>query len=454
MSKRAKNEGSIYQRKSDKRWVVQYHMPGKDKPIIKYCKTESEAVAKLKELVVADSTKTYIENSKITISEWLAYWMPEYIQGEVSENWYARKLDLIRVHIDPEIGHLQMQKATATDIKNFYRKLASSGNKNKVKNEAGERVVTIGLAPGSIKHIHNILKPAFRKAVEEDIIGFKENPMDKVKPPRIVRTRKPKTLDEEGIAKYLAALSGQRLYAAYVLDLCTGIRRGELLGVHRTDFNRTTRVLSLERQIIRVRQPEGGSSLEYGLLKTEKSERSLILPWFAVDVLDEHLARQEEEKRLAGPAYQDEGLIFCTALGKKLDTRRLYELHCRALKKAGLEHMAFHDLRHTFATLMLERGEDIKTIQELLGHADVSTSANTYTHVLKKLKAASADRMDGVMADAMKIAAAKSEEPDFEEAKTDSPRLRLVVDNSLTNTPDRVAANLKNRTNCQNKLSK
>jgi len=211
-----------------------------------------------------------------------------------------------------------------------------------------------------------------------------------------------------------------------------------------------TRVLSLERQVNRVRHSEVGSSLEYGPLKTEKSERSLILPWFAVDALNEHFARQDEEKCLAGSAYQDEGLIFCTALGKKLDTRRLYELHCRALKNAGLEHMAFHDLRHTFATLMLERGEDIKTIQELLGHADVSTSANTYTHVLKKLKAASADKMDRVMADAMKIATTKSGDILFEEVETDISRLKLVVNNSVNKAPEKVTAN----TIVKNKLSK
>ena len=99
---------------------------------------------------------------------------------------------------------------------------------------------------------------------------------------------------------------------------------------------------------------------------------------------------------------------------------------------------------------MLEKGEDIKTIQELLGHADISTSANTYVHVLKKFKAASADRMDGVMADVMKIATTKSEEP---EVKTATSRLRLVVNNGLTKANDKTAANLKKRSNCQNKLS-
>ncbi len=100
---------------------------------------------------------------------------------------------------------------------------------------------------------------------------------------------------------------------------------------------------------------------------------------------------------MAGSAYHDEGLIFCTALGKKLDTRRLYELYCRALKRANIEHTAFHNLRHTVATLLLKKGENIKTIQELLRHADISTTLNTYSHVLDEMKAASAERLDGII---------------------------------------------------------
>ena len=99
----------------------------------------------------------------------------------------------------------------------------------------------------------------------------------------------------------------------------------------------------------------------------------------------------------AGSAYQNDDLIFCTAIGKKLDTRRLYELHCRDLKGAGIEHTAFHNLRHTVATLLLAKGENVKSIQDLLGHADINTTLNTYSHVLLGMKAATAERMDGII---------------------------------------------------------
>ena len=397
MKRRANNEGSIYQRKSDGRWVVHFPMKGRSKPIVVYCRTEQEAVGKLHELIVAYKTGTYVDPNDITVSEWLKKWMPIYVQDEISVNFYARKLDLIRLHIDPGIGHVQLQKLLSSDIKLFYKKLLKTGKKVKIKDEDGnQKVVLSGLAPQTVKHIHNILKPALRQAVEEGIIS--KNPIDKVKPPKVEKTRKARTLMEEELGRYLTELSHRRLYAAFVLELCTGLRRGELLGLKWSDINFDTRILSVGRQVLRVQNvDEPGSSLQYGDLKTESSVRSIVLPLCAITELQAYKIRQEEEKQLAGPAYMDEGLVFCTALGKKLDTRRLYEIHCRALKSAGIEHTAFHNLRHTVATLLLEKGENIKTIQELMGHADVSTTLNTYSHVLDRMKAASAEMLNGII---------------------------------------------------------
>jgi len=395
--RRDNGEGSIYQRQSDGRWVVQYPMPGHVKRIYKYCKSKQEALDVHKELVAADITKTYIGRNNIKLSEWLDYWMRVYIEGNVSTNWYARKKDMIRIHINPELGQRVMQKITPLEIKEFYKKLAKSGNKNICKNEAF-KMVGDELSPQSIKHIHNILKPAFYRAVDDGIIGHRENPMTRINPPKVVKKRKPQTLAEEDIAKYLEPLSRHRLYAAYVLELSSGLRRGELLGLYRTDLDIETGVLTVNTQLQRIKKEEGGSSLEITeVLKTDGSARSIVLPPCVLNEIELHIGRQEEEKRKAGSLYHDEGLLFCGLLGNRLDTRRLYELHCKALEKAELEHIRFHDLRHTFATLMLEKGENIKTIQELLGHKDITTTLNMYTHVLSKMKAASARKMESVM---------------------------------------------------------
>lgn len=404
MKRRANNEGSIYQRKSDKRWVVQFPMPGRPKPIVAYCKSEQEAVEKLHELVTAYKTGTYVDPNDITLGEWLQRWMSVYMEGEISNNWYARKLDLIRLHIEPyDISQTALQKLIPADIKLHYKKLLKTGKKVKVKDEKGNvQVHLTGLAPQTVKHIHNILKPALQQAVYEGLIV--KNPIDKVKAPKVTKTREPRILTEDELEKYLDELLHHRLYAAFVLELCTGLRRGELLGLKWTDIDiytqddKTLAVVTIQRQVLRVRNiDKPGSSLQYSGLKTKSSFRSIVLPLCAITELQAHKQRQEQEKRLAGASYNDEGLVFCTALGKKLDIRRLYEIHCRALERAGIKHTAFHNLRHTVATLLLEKGESIKTIQDLLGHADASTSLNIYSHVLNRMKAASAERLDGII---------------------------------------------------------
>jgi len=340
-------------------------MPGCDKPICKYCKSQAEAVKKLKELYVAEKTNTFIKPIKMTLGEWLDYWMESYVLGEVSPTWYARKHDIIRLHIKPGLGDIRLQKVTPLKVQQFYKRISSSGKqvtgKNVAKNES------TGLSNGSIRHIHNILKLAFDRAVEDGLLGYNDNPMLKVKPPKVVKEKKARPLNEAALTRYLVALQGERLYAAIILDLCSGLKRGELIALHRTDLNRDTRVLTVQRKISKVKNKNGSNSLEYSYLKTE---RSVVLPVFAINALDEHIVCQDKEKQLTRSAYQDEGLIFCTAFGQKLDPRSLYEIHCRALRKAGLDKSSFNDLRYTFETLLHEKGEDLNTIQEMLGQAN------------------------------------------------------------------------------------
>lgn len=423
MKRRANNEGSMWQRKSDGRWVVQYPMPNQPKPVVKYCKSQEEAVTKLHALAVAAKTDTYVPLTNLTLTQYLRDWMIDNIEGNVTTNWYARKINMIEVHIDPDIGQKAIQKITTKDIKEFYKKLAKSGNKSKHPKRDGDNVVESGLSSGSIKHIHNILKPAFSQAVDDGIIGYKHNPMKKVKAPQVVIKTKPKTLTEEDMTKYLEQLVNHRLYAAFVLDLGSGLRRGELLGLHRTDIDMKTGVLTVNTQLQRVQKDEGGSSLEITeVLKTDGSARSIILAPCVLYEIKLHIERQELEKQKAGVLYNDQGLLFCGRLGNRLDPRRPYELHCRALKKAELEHIRLHDLRHTFATLLLEKGEDIKTVQELLGHKDITTTLNIYAHVTQKMKAANATRVEGIMAGSL---------PQYPgpDSSGEVPKLRLVANN-------------------------
>lgn len=114
--------------------------------------------------------------------------------------------------------------------------------------------------------------------------------------------------------------------------------------------------------------------------------------------LELHKAQQEREKQRLRGIYQDEGLMFPNPIGEKLDTRHLYRLHCKALKNAGIPHTAFHDLRHSIASLLNQVGENQKSIQELLGHADAETTGD-YTHVLDEMKMATSNTIEGILKD-------------------------------------------------------
>lgn len=394
---RKRYEGGIWYRESENRWFIRVPVQGRKKPIIAYAKTEEEAVAKKNEIIAAYYTGNYIDKNNITLTQWLYKWLPVYVEDTISVNFYYRKLNLIKVHIElDEIGKTPLQKLTSFDFKAFYKKLQKTGKKTKTKDEEGNiKTLVSGLSPQSIKHIHNILNPALRQAVKDGIIL--KNPLEDIRPPKVIK-KEAVTLSKEEIIRYLQCLKSNRYYAAFVLDLCLGLRRGELIGLKWSDVNFDNRFLYITRQLIREQDIEnGGSSLKFTTPKTTKSVRSMVIPEDAFIELMDHKERQDQEKELAGTGYRDEDLIFCTAIGKKIDTRRLYEIHCKALEKAGINHIPFHNLRHTFATLLLEAGENLKTLQELLGHSQIGTTMDIYGHIVDRMKVVTAAKMNGIM---------------------------------------------------------
>ena len=164
-----------------------------------------------------------------------------------------------------------------------------------------------------------------------------------------------------------------------------------------------TGVLKVRRQVNRIKQKDGSTVLDYAVLKTPAAYRTIILPAVTLAELKSHKARQAQEKLLLGKAYNDEGLMFCTPKGDKLDTRYLYRVHCKTLETAGIEHAAFHDLRHSVATLLLQAGESIKTVQEMLGHANAETTMNCYAHVLEEMRYSAADKLESIFKEVLPV---------------------------------------------------
>ncbi len=172
----------------------------------------------------------------------------------------------------------------------------------------------------------------------------------------------------------------------------TGLRRGELLGLRWEDVDLAAGTLSVEQQLVLVK-----GRMEFQRPKTALSRRTVSVPASVVKELRAHRARQAQEKLLLGEAYQDHGLVFCIEDGRPLDPRAFTRHLDRLLASAGLPKMAFHDLRHTFATLALQEGVAVRTIQETLGHHTAAFTMTTYAHVTDRMKQEATDKIGSLL---------------------------------------------------------
>ncbi len=213
--------------------------------------------------------------------------------------------------------------------------------------------------------------------------GFETMSAKESEKPR-VRRREIKALDERQIAQLLGEAATDRLFPLYVLAVTTGLRFGELLGLRWEDVD-----LRARRLAIRHTLQDLAGKLQLNETKTEKSRRVVALTKRATASLRSHRANMLSEGHRASP------WVFCDTRGNPLRqsnvTRRSF---LPLLERARLPKIRFHDLRHSFATLMLTQGEHPKVVQEMLGHSNVALTLNTYSHVLPSMQESAASRLD------------------------------------------------------------
>lgn len=310
---------------------------------------------------------TFVEPHEITLGEWLDRGLELYKKPNRRRTTVDNYETMIRAHIKPALGHIPLMKLEPAHLQEFYNRKAK---------EKSSRTVHL---------LHYIIGVTLKRAVKEGKLYRNVNEATELPP---MRKKEITPLSAEEVQKFLDAEAGDRLYAAFVLELGTGLRRGELLALRREDIDFEKGMVHVNRTLVMVRA-EGGSSrteLVYQEPKTEKSREPVPIPKVVLEELKRHRARQEEEKAFWGQAYQDNGLVFCTEDGKPLDPANFFRRYKRILKRAGLPAVSFHTLRHTFATLLLEAGEEMKTVQELLRHTVIDVTADIYTQVTKRLK--------------------------------------------------------------------
>lgn len=388
---RGNGEGSIYEVKPGL-WRAQITTgrtaEGKLKRASIYGSSRKEVAEKLTQTLNSLKNGTYVETNKINLSSWLDTWLTEYKKSSIRPTTYSSYEWIIKKHIKPTLGDTYLQDIQPHTVQKFYNDKLNSG-----------------LSARTVRYIHILLHESLEQAVKNTLVV--RNVTNVANLPK--QTKKElKVLSPEEQKKLMDTLNNDRFGTAFLLLMFTGMRMGEILALQWRDIDFNEKILNIRRSMSRVYHSTVKDAKKSELIfqepKTEKGKR--IIP-----MLDEIAKRLEEYKasevnRLKLLNYNDieikkylkEGLVFNNGQGEPIDPRNFIRRFHSVIKKAEVSHANVHSLRHLFATRGLENGIDLKTMQELLGHANISITGDIYTHVSKEIKRAAVNKLNNVFA--------------------------------------------------------
>lgn len=376
----AQGSGTIRQR-SDGRWECRYTVgrdPGTGKQIQKsiYGSTQAAVRKKLAQAVAALDTGDYFEASKMTLARWVEIWLEEYTGDKkyLTVNHYKAQC---RTHIVPSLGAVKLSELTAPQIQAFYNKLLRGG-----------------LAPKSVRNVHGILTKCLSTALQ---VGYlRDNPASRVTLPKVEK-KEIHPLTDEQVKAFLQISAGDEYEIILKVILFTGLREAEAVGLTWDVIDFKSGTIKVCKQL----QRRPGGNFAFAPLKNNKT-RTLKPAPFVMSLLERRKREQTAQKLKAGPLWQGwttpeeqkTALVFTTATGDNLRTQTVYDHYKKLAAKIGAPDSRVHDLRHTFAVLSLQNGDDVKTVQGNLGHATAAFTLDVYGHVSEKMKEDSAQRME------------------------------------------------------------
>ena len=375
--KRANGDGSIRKRK-DGRWEGRYVVgrdPDTGKMVTKNVlgKTQAEVKEKLRKAIDDSRQLDYTKEGKYTVGQWLDEWFDAYAKVKVRASSHQTYKGYIENHIKPNIGDIPIEKLTSLRLQKFYRKLLTEGRVPRIESENQPK----GLSAKTVRNIHQVISSAMSMAVKHKLIL--SNPAEGCELPK-VEHREMRTIPAEQLGAFLREAKESGVYELYYLDLATGLRRGELLGLKWDDIDLNQGVIHVRRQVYRI----DGEVREVPL-KTKHSYRNISISKDAVELLREMKTRRVSE------------YVFPSPTGGPISPDSVLHMLHRVLKRAGLPAVRFHDLRHTFATLALQNGVDIKTVSGMLGHFSAGFTLDTYAHVTTAVQKEAANTMGNVL---------------------------------------------------------
>lgn len=390
MSKTANGSGSIRHR-SDGRWEARYatgYDPKTGKITYKsiYAKTQKEVKTKLYATIAEIDSETYIEPCKTRLADWINTWLNEYCADKKYLTVKGYKASC-NTHIIPAIGHYKLCDLNSITIQKFYNNLKSTNGED--------------LAPKTIKNIHTVLRTILEQAKKNGYI--RDNPCDNTVIPKV---RKPeiKPLTDEQVKELLTIAEKDEIYGImFEVTMLTGLRESEAMALSWDCVDFEKGVLNINKQLQHRPQKDGGYT--FSTLKNDKGRKIRPAP-FVMNLLKKQYKTQERQKEISSILWsgwitetqRKKSLVFTTQTGEHLKHKNVYKHFKKIAEEIGVPEARVHDLRHTFAVLSLENGDDIKTVQGNLGHASAAFTLDVYGHVSDEMQRASSNRMEKYIA--------------------------------------------------------
>ena len=356
--KRSKGDGSITFREGrEKPWEARSTRRGGRAAQFQYFATQEEAAAWLRATNGAIDSNTYLDPTKVSVAQWLARWLEVYVQPSVRVRTYEGYHSIARLHIVPLVGKIPLQQLSPSDVQAMLNRRAKEGKSQR-----------------TLQYILGTLRTALKQAVHDELVS--RNVAEAVKAPRSTKTKQVKTaLSHEEIDRLLQAIHAPRVKIAVRLMLGTGVRVGELLALSWENIDFAGKALYVTQAVT--------NSAEHGILleqpKTASSVRRIPLSASLLQELQSWKAQQAEERLLAGERWNNLGAVCTMDDGRRM-RRELISVNLKAASSEAGVTCTPHTLRHTFCSLLIERGIELKTVQELMGHSTARMVMEIYAH--------------------------------------------------------------------------
>jgi integrase len=372
--------------KSKNSWQIQIYV-GKDlddKPK-RHFETvrgrKGDAQRRLTELLASLDKGIYIPPGKLTVADLLNEWVRGYVKSNCSKRTAESYESTIEHHLIPALGHIPLRQLQPPAIQAYY-------------GEACKK-----LSGKSVLYHHRILKHALKYAVRQGYLG--RNPCDLVDPPK-PQKKAMRTLTPAEVVTLLETASDSQFYPVIYTALSTGLRQAELLALRWRDIDFESESILVSRALYKRR-----GVCEFQEPKTAHSRRRVSMTLKLAAFLKEYKAERESLFLHLGRLPRLDDLVFANIQGKPLDPGVVSHSFARVVKRAGLENVRFHDLRHTFASLMLLKGAKPKVISEALGHSSVAFTMDVYSHIIDGMQQDAMALLDEVLPEARNGAVGK-----------------------------------------------